>query len=46
MGDKVVARTVLLDGGKEFNPAAEVYGKAKMKWEPEVAKTFETMPPS
>ncbi|MCJ1301177.1 hypothetical protein MMC08_003976 [Hypocenomyce scalaris] len=46
MGDKVVVRTVLLDGGKDFKPAAEIFGKAKMNWEPEVAQTFETLPPS
>lgn len=44
--DTIILRTVLLDGGKEFKPAAEVYGKAKMAWEPESAQTFETMPPS
>lgn len=46
MGDKIVVRTVLLDGGKDFKPAAEIFGKAKMSWEPEVAKTFDTLPPS
>ena len=46
MGDKIVVRTVLLDGGKDFKPAAEIFGKAKMSWEPEVAQTFETLPPS
>lgn len=46
MGDKIVVRTVLLDGGKNFKPSAEIFGKSKMSWEPEVAKTFETLPPS
>lgn len=46
MGDKIVVRTVLLDGGKGFKPAAEIFGKAKMSWEPEVAQTFDTLPPS
>lgn len=46
MGDKIVVRTVLLNGGKEFKPSAEIFGKAKMSWEPEVAKTFEMLPPS
>ncbi|KAK4956085.1 hypothetical protein LTR66_013398 [Elasticomyces elasticus] len=46
MPDKAVIMTVLLDGGKDFKPVAEIYGKAKMSWEPESAQTFETMPPS
>ncbi|KAA6416065.1 MAG: hypothetical protein FRX48_00784 [Lasallia pustulata] len=45
MGDKLVVRTVLLDGGKDLKPAAEIFGKAKMSWEPEVAQTFDTLPP-
>lgn len=44
--DKIVVRTVLLDEGKSFKPAAEIFGKAKMSWEPESAKTFETLPPN
>ncbi|KAJ9636252.1 hypothetical protein H2201_006230 [Coniosporium apollinis] len=45
--DKIVLRTVLLtpEGTTEFQPAAEVFGKAKMSWEKEVATTFETLPP-
>ena len=46
MGDKIVVRTVLLEGGTGFKPSAEIFGKAKMSWEPEVAKTFDTLPPS
>ncbi|MCJ1246934.1 hypothetical protein MMC30_004145 [Trapelia coarctata] len=46
MGPKVVVRTILLDGGKDWKPHAEIYGKAKMNWEKEVAHTFETLPPS
>jgi len=45
LGDKVIARTGLLQGGREFKPNAEIYGKAKLRWEPEVAKTFELLPP-
>ena len=45
LGDKLVVRTVLLDGGKDLKPAAEIFGKAKMSWEPEVAQTFDTLPP-
>lgn len=44
--DTIILRTVLVDGGKDFRPLAEIYGKAKMAWEPESAQTFETMPPS
>lgn len=40
-------RTILLDGGKDkFTPGAEIFGKARMGWEKEVATTFETLPPS
>jgi len=46
MGPKVIVRTVLLDGGKGWGPHAEIYGKARMGWEKEVATTFETLPPS
>lgn len=45
MGDKLVVRTILLDGGKDLKPGAEIFGKAKMSWEPEVAQTFDTLPP-
>ena len=44
--DTIVVRTVLLDNGTKFKPSAEIYGKAKMSWEPEVAKTFDMLPPS
>lgn len=45
--DKIVLRTGLLDEGiKNFQPAAEIFGKAKLPWEKEVATTFETLPPS
>ncbi|KAI9656121.1 MAG: hypothetical protein M1831_004692 [Alyxoria varia] len=43
--DTIVARTVLLDKGKSFQPGAEIYGKAKMSWEPTIATTHETLPP-
>ncbi|KAI9845591.1 MAG: hypothetical protein M1837_004688 [Sclerophora amabilis] len=46
MGDDIVVRTIFLEGGKDMKPAAEVYGKARLGWVPEVATTFETMPPS
>jgi len=35
----------LLDGGKDILPGAEIYGKARLPWEKEVAQTFETLPP-
>lgn len=43
--DTIIVRTILLDGGKHFKPAAEIYGKAKMGWEPTSATTHETLPP-
>jgi hypothetical protein len=46
MGDKIVVRTILLDNGKSIQPGAEIYGKARLPWEKEVAQTFETLPPS
>jgi len=46
MGDKIVVRTILLDQGKSIKPGAEIYGKARLPWEKEVAQTFETLPPS
>ncbi|KAF1978875.1 hypothetical protein BU23DRAFT_448826 [Bimuria novae-zelandiae CBS 107.79] len=45
--DTIVLRTGLLDEGiKNFKPTAEIFGKAKLPWEKEVAQTFETLPPS
>ena len=46
MGDTVVARTILLDGGKDFPLEAEIYGKDKLTWEKEIAQTFEVLPPN
>ncbi|KAB2574579.1 putative duf636 domain protein [Lasiodiplodia theobromae] len=43
--DKIILRTGLLDESKSFKPAAEIFGKAKLAWEKEVAQTFETLPP-
>jgi hypothetical protein len=42
--DKIILRTVLLQKGADFAPAAEIYGKDKMAWEKEVAHTFEVVP--
>lgn len=41
----IILRTALLKKGKEFEPAAEIYGKDKLSWEKEVAHTFELLPP-
>ncbi|KAF2089832.1 hypothetical protein K490DRAFT_54271 [Saccharata proteae CBS 121410] len=44
--DTIVVRTGLLKEGRSFKPAAEIFGKAKLDWEPQIAETFETLPPS
>jgi hypothetical protein len=46
--DKIVLRTGLLKEGIDgtLKPAAEIYGKARLNWAPELAKTFDTLPPS
>ena len=45
--DTIVVRTAALaEGRKNFDVGAEIYGKDKMKWEKEVATTFDTLPPS
>ncbi|KAL8795850.1 MAG: hypothetical protein Q9195_001730 [Heterodermia aff. obscurata] len=46
MGDNIVVRTGLLQGTKGFKAAAEIYGKDRLGWQPEVAHTFEGPPPS
>lgn len=43
--DTFVVRTVLLDKGKSFKPVAEIWGKAKMGWEPQITTTHDTLPP-
>ena len=44
--DTIIARTALLaEGRRNFPVGAEIYGKAKMNWEKEVATTFEVLPP-
>jgi len=45
LGDKYVIRTILLDDGAKYKPAAEIWGKARLPWQPEVATTFELLPP-
>ncbi|KAF2010552.1 hypothetical protein BU24DRAFT_60603 [Aaosphaeria arxii CBS 175.79] len=45
--DTIILRTGLLAQGlKDFQPAAEIFGKVRLGWEKEVATTFETLPPS
>ncbi|KAK5017024.1 Mss4-like protein [Cryomyces antarcticus] len=45
--DTVIVRTALLPQAvKDFQPSAEIFGRAKMSWEKEVAQTFDTLPPS
>ncbi|KAL8665624.1 MAG: hypothetical protein Q9202_002128 [Teloschistes flavicans] len=44
--DKIIVRTALLRGGKDFKVAAEIFGKDRLGWQPEVAHTFEGPPPS
>ena len=46
LGDKLVVRTSLLQGTKDFKVAAEIFGKDRLKWQPEIAQTFEGPPPS
>jgi hypothetical protein len=44
--DMIVLRTGLLtQAGKDFKPAAEIYGKDRLGWQKEVAHTFDTTPP-
>ena len=38
LGDKIVVRTVFLEGNKKFPVVAELYGKDKLDWQPEIAK--------
>lgn len=44
--DKYVVRTAFLEGYKEWEVKAELYGKEREKWQVEVAKTFEEGPPA
>ncbi|KAI9808069.1 MAG: hypothetical protein M1826_004366 [Phylliscum demangeonii] len=42
--DRYVVRTGLLHGAELWAPVAEVYGKDRAKWMPELAHTFEKGP--
>ncbi|KAL6713919.1 hypothetical protein ACLMJK_008413 [Lecanora helva] len=44
LGDKIVIRTPLLEGSKKFPVAAEIYGKDRAGWQPELAHTFPEAP--
>ncbi|KKY18043.1 hypothetical protein UCRPC4_g05246 [Phaeomoniella chlamydospora] len=46
--DKIVIRTSLLAGSEKWGkPAAEIYGKEKLSWQPQTATDiFEVTPPS
>lgn len=46
MGDKYVVRTGLLEGSKDLKVALEIFGKDRLSWQPEVAKTVPGAPPS
>ncbi|KAF4552443.1 Hypothetical protein D9617_10g074250 [Elsinoe fawcettii] len=44
--DTIIARTgISEEARKTFPVAAEIYGKAKLSWEPKIAETFEVLPP-
>ncbi|KAK5069456.1 hypothetical protein LTS08_005375 [Lithohypha guttulata] len=39
LGDKIVVRTMLLHGSKDWGtPALEIFGKDKLNWQPQTAK--------
>lgn len=46
--DKLVVRTIFLNGAPDFKVAAELYGKDRFSWQKEIegAKTFDAAPPS
>lgn len=45
--DLIVARTgVLVEAQKTFEIGAEIYGKDKWRWETQIAKTFDELPPA
>ena len=44
--DMIVARTgLLIEAQKTFDVGVEMFGKDKWEWEPQITKTFETVPP-
>lgn len=44
MGDQIVVRTYPLQGGKRFQPVAEIFGSARLNWVGQVANTYVTVP--
>lgn len=46
--DKIVVRTVFLNGYRDFKVPAELYGKDRFSWQKAVdgAHTFDSAPPS
>ena len=42
--DLIVVRTIPLEGGDKFPAKLEIFAKARLDWQPEVAQSFETMP--
>jgi len=45
LGPKIVVRTGLLKGGKNFPVAAEIFGKDKLSWQPAIAEKVFPGPP-
>ena len=45
LGSKIIIRTGLIQGGKKFPVAAEIFGKDKLDWQPAIApKVFDGPP--
>ncbi|KAL2057060.1 hypothetical protein ABVK25_002799 [Lepraria finkii] len=44
LGPKIVVRTGLLQGSEKFPVVAEIFGKDRLSWQPELAKTFSGPP--
>ncbi|KAI4171942.1 MAG: hypothetical protein LQ343_003851 [Gyalolechia ehrenbergii] len=44
--DKIVIRTVMLEGSADFPVGFEIYGKDRLKWQPELAQTVPAAPPA
>jgi len=45
LGPKIVVRTGLLKNSNSFPVGAEIFGKDKLSWQPEIAKTVFPGPP-
>ncbi|CAD6568087.1 MAG: hypothetical protein ASARMPREDX12_001062 [Alectoria sarmentosa] len=44
LGPKIVVRTGLLQGTADFPVAAEIFGKDRLHWQPELGHTFAAGP--